>query len=485
MSRSVTILHISDLHRDPHNPIRNDALLLSLDNDCRRYTGGADEHAVRPPDIIVVSGDVIQGVSPGSPDYADKLSAQHDEALSFLGQLADRFLSGNRQRVVLVPGNHDVSACHFMECLQRVDVAADRKKDLVSQLFMQGSPLRWSWPEFGLYQIVDASQYAKRLAPFAAFYSTFYEGTRTFNLDPSRQFDVFDYPEFDLTIVGLSSCHNNDILNKQGAIHPGCIGEVGNQLRDSHFNGRLRVAVWHHNTEGEPMRTDYMSAGILQNLIDSGFSIGMHGHQHRPQFLDTRFRFGSDARITVLSAGTLCGSASYRYGRAYNIVELETERRTGRLHVREMQNDDLNLPIWGRRRLSPDTAPFLNFTYDAPPTPVVTPMASTTGLLEAQRLIASGDWAGAAALLRGVASTEALARPLLLDCLGHLNDMASIAALFDPPTSSIEALYVMEALWREGSRDRLRALLAEPIVADSKDRSVVDERRKYTARLQR
>jgi hypothetical protein len=38
MPKRVTILQISDLHRDPHNPIRNDALLTSLENDRRRYT---------------------------------------------------------------------------------------------------------------------------------------------------------------------------------------------------------------------------------------------------------------------------------------------------------------------------------------------------------------------------------------------------------------------------------------------------------------
>lgn len=66
---TVSILQISDLHRDPSNPIRNDALLSSLENDRARYTR-ADNPSVRSPDIIVVSGDVIQGVSPGTPDFA-------------------------------------------------------------------------------------------------------------------------------------------------------------------------------------------------------------------------------------------------------------------------------------------------------------------------------------------------------------------------------------------------------------------------------
>src|SRR3989344_8880761 len=115
------------------------------------------------------------------------------------------------------------------------------------------------------------------------------------------------------------------------------------------------------------MQFDYMNPGTLQNLIDSGFSLGFHGHQHRPQFRDTRFRYGSDQLITVISAGTLCGSASYRFGRAYNIIELNVATLTGRLHLREMQNDDLQCPIWGRRSLPAETAGFLAFNYDPPP----------------------------------------------------------------------------------------------------------------------
>ena len=37
MAQNICILQISDLHRDPANPIRNDALLDSLENDRRRY----------------------------------------------------------------------------------------------------------------------------------------------------------------------------------------------------------------------------------------------------------------------------------------------------------------------------------------------------------------------------------------------------------------------------------------------------------------
>jgi len=51
----LSVLHISDLHRDPENPIRNDALVDSLEIDRRHYT--AEQTATgRSPDLIIVSG---------------------------------------------------------------------------------------------------------------------------------------------------------------------------------------------------------------------------------------------------------------------------------------------------------------------------------------------------------------------------------------------------------------------------------------------
>jgi predicted MPP superfamily phosphohydrolase len=215
---NLSVMHISDLHRDPSNPIRNDVLLDSLENDRRHYEA-EESPSVRCPDMIIVSGDIIHGVMADAPDAEKRLREQYNEALDFLARLTDRFVDGDRSRVIVVPGNHDVSAYHFEKCLQRVDIASDRKKELVTQLFSPNSLLRWSWSGFELYEIADQVLYAQRLAAFAEFYSAFYGGARTYDLDPARQIDIFDFPIFNVTVAGFSSCYNNDIFNKQGAIH--------------------------------------------------------------------------------------------------------------------------------------------------------------------------------------------------------------------------------------------------------------------------
>ncbi|MGH7217253.1 MAG: metallophosphoesterase family protein [Nitrospiraceae bacterium] len=479
---NLSILHISDLHRDPGNPIRNDVLLDSLENDRRHYSA-EETPAVRSPDLIIVSGDIIHGIKPEAPDPENKLREQYQEALDFLARLTDRFVQGNRNRVIVVPGNHDVIAYHFEKSLRRVDILSDRKKGVVTQLFSPGSLLRWSWSGFELYEIADQALYAQRLAAFADFYATFYNGARTYDLHPERQIDIFDFPAFDLTVVGFSSCHNNDLFNRQGAIHPTCVAEAGTRLRQPSYRDRLRIAVWHHNVEGQPTHSDYMDPDLIQNLIDRGVSLGFHGHQHYPQFLDTRFRHGIDRKITVISAGTLCGGASFRYGRAYNVAELDTGTRTGHLHVREMQNDNLSLPIWGRRALPQNTRAYYEFQYDPPPEPVVHPHANTAALIEAQRFYDLGNYRNAADVLARVVASDDLARPLLLDCLVKLMDMPGLIATFDPPASEAEAIHVMDALWGEGRRDRLGDVLKLPLIAESTDPSIIEMRKKYAARL--
>lgn len=140
---TLSVLHISDLHRDPANPIGNQVLLDSLERDRDRYATKEDPR-ITPPNLIVVSGDIVQGVKHGTPDAEATLHQQYDEAFAFLSILADRFVDGDKRRLVIVPGNHDVSDHHFRESLTPIDIAADTKKVLVAELFKPDSPLRWS-----------------------------------------------------------------------------------------------------------------------------------------------------------------------------------------------------------------------------------------------------------------------------------------------------------------------------------------------------
>ena len=69
----------------------------------------------------------------------------------------------------------------------------------------------------------DFDLYSKRFLPFVTFYDSFYAGSRRYSANEESQFDVFDFPDLGVSATGLSSCSKNDLLNRQGAIHPDCL----------------------------------------------------------------------------------------------------------------------------------------------------------------------------------------------------------------------------------------------------------------------
>jgi hypothetical protein len=104
---SFSILHVSDLNRDLGDEINNSWLLDSLENDFRQFE--TQTPPIQKPSLCIVSGDLIYGVRAGTANADDELKRQYAQAEEFLIGLAERFFDGNRERVVILPGNHDVS----------------------------------------------------------------------------------------------------------------------------------------------------------------------------------------------------------------------------------------------------------------------------------------------------------------------------------------------------------------------------------------
>src|SRR5216684_1145042 len=118
-----SILHISDLHRDLTNELGNAPLLESLVRDVQqRYA--SNDPPISKPSLCIVSGDLVYGAKAGSSNFADELTRQYVQAKELLVGIADGLLEGDRQRVVLVPGNHDVSYNHVLNASQQILIPA-------------------------------------------------------------------------------------------------------------------------------------------------------------------------------------------------------------------------------------------------------------------------------------------------------------------------------------------------------------------------
>ena len=82
----------------------------------------------------------------------------------------------------------------------------------------------------------------------------------------------------------------------------------------------------------------------VHTLIDYGFRLGFHGHQHRSELVLHELGIPEYGSLAVVSAGSLAaGRAELPRGvnRQYNLVELNDDLTGGRLHVREIRSRNL------------------------------------------------------------------------------------------------------------------------------------------------
>jgi hypothetical protein len=482
-----SVFHFSDLHRDLADELDSRVLLESVCRDADRFIDG--NPPIPTPSAAIVSGDLVYGVKRDHADPDRELRRQYEQAEEFLVGLAEHFFDGNRQRVVLLPGNHDVSFPHVMSCLTPVAIPPDARArtELISQLWRPNPQLRWAWSDLVLYQIHDPARYEQRLALFAEMYARFYQNVRQFSLTPEEQFDVFDFPDIRFTCLTLNSCYQNDPLRRIGTIHPRCIAAISQQARQPAFAGRLLAAAWHHNLAGGPMQDDYMDAGLVQVLIDAGISFGFHGHQHRSQFVDEKFRLDERRRhMTVLSAGTLCaGPAALPPGehRSYNVLEVDSDRLVGRLHQRLMSNLDFAQPIWTPGHFAVSQRSFIEFAIAAPLAQRPANLDPSLVLERAEERLRAGALGEAITLLQSLGN-EPLARPLLVEALDRLGDDRRTIELLGQPATPAEAVLIGAALNRAGTREQITLFIGCEFVrstADASVREVVDRLRRKAA----
>ena len=332
-----SIMHISDLHRSPDDPISNEELVSALLHDRDRYM--KEEPGIPAPQAIVVSGDLIEGVRLGAEDFTSRIEEQYAVAEELLSELATRFLDGDRSRLVMVPGNHDVDWNTAFSALVPVD-PSEAPKNLAAELYAEDSLFRWDWNTRTLYRIAKREMYDKRLEPFWCFFERFYAGTD----GPRKANESYDARVYDLFggllgVAAFNSCDGNDCFAYHGRVQPESVAGSDLRLRDSDPMHELRLAVWHHSIEGSPYRSDYMDVDIVRGMIGRGFRLGLHGHQHRAQARSQEIRLPSLESMAVISAGSLCaGRRQLPTGtyRQYNVIQVTADLRRVRTHVREM-----------------------------------------------------------------------------------------------------------------------------------------------------
>jgi len=483
----VNVLHISDLHRGKANQVRNPALLDSLISDLHYYM-----HDVSKIDIITVCGDLVQGVLSSEITRTDEIASQYSEAEAFISDLCAKLVGGCREKVVIVPGNHDMSWPHSESSMKPKNLAlvSDERRSLVESLVKEAmipeSKTRWSWHDLCFMEIQDQTLYSRRMEQFCKFYDSFYEGRRSYSLAPEDQFSVYDYPDLDIAILGLNSCDCLDHCNTVGRFNPEALGKALMELKRTQYNSRVKIAVWHHGLYGPPLQSDYLDPLCAQNLIVNRFALGLHGHQHVPDFLTELGRFGYESKMLVVGAGTLCGipeALPPGQMRNYNVISLDTETGEVRLYPREMKQSNFQTPVWGKKAL-----PYSD-DYPIVVKLIVSPQYSDSktedfrNVANAEELMGKTQYEEALVILETLNSTDEIVRRLLIECYFNLRKSERIIELCREPTSVLEAIYVLGAADDVDDRPLIAELLRHHIVSESDDPSLVELCRRLQRRI--
>jgi len=345
-ARFVRILHISDIHRGADAPTSNTALLGNLLDDIESAYAednsqlGSDEPWLGPPDLVLVSGDLTQH---GSADEFDLAQAFLEDLVPLVG--------GDRQRIILVPGNHDVN---WSLAAQSYRPATQEEFETQPQYT---APYHQSVKRArdGTYWHKDEATYTTRFQPFKAFFDAFYEHRLEYSLARDSMFTVYDLTEqFGLVIVGFNSCDEIDAyplgdqarsLDRRAFVHTDAMYRAKNTT-DFHAKQAdlLRVAVFHHNIRSVDFAEDFMDPKGLQILKRHRYDLCLHGHVHTAGH--DVFDPASTRQLPVVGAGSLAEPYSARPPAApmgYNLIVFD--RQSGGIWVHTRRHDEDNL-VW-------------------------------------------------------------------------------------------------------------------------------------------
>ena len=446
-----TILHISDLHRTSDPRLNNDELLAAILSDATRW----EADGIPWPDLIVVSGDVIQGVPAEAQEPDLEIEKQYAEAKDFLEKLGAKIVNSDRSRIIIVPGNHDVNWSRARRAMNLLEPCPD---DIARAALQSDSNVRWNWKDQKAYRVNDSNMYQTRFDHFRRFQSDFYDGVSPSPLSHGdKDLVYFEDLSLGLVVVGFASWHGNDCFCTVGEIAQQSVTYSRELVADS--MAPVAVAVWHHSIIGGPRAQDYMDARDIHRLIDFGFTVGLHGHQHYPGAAPFELRLPNLASMVVVAGGSIAvGDSELPMGeqRQFNVVVIDPSSGSITVHVRAMSRGGV---FAGSHRDDFGGNTFIKL--DLPLSSSRPRKDTATGRLDdAMTAVSEGNYEKALDLIRGVASsyyeTTRLISIQALDGLGHRDELVE---LLDPPQSIEEAFKVISMFLDDGRFDEAFAKL--------------------------
>ncbi|NEO19167.1 MAG: metallophosphoesterase [Moorea sp. SIO4A1] len=311
--RSTHILHLSDLHIT--TPEQATLWSNQLADDL------SYELKIPHLDALILSGDIA--------NYST--AEEYDAAQQFLDNLRQDFPL-DPEKIVLVPGNHDLNWTLAEEAYD----LHDREK--YQGKLKQGHQIKRE----ELIPLRDKAKCQQRFAHFSQFYETIKD--QPYPLEYDQQAIIDHLPKQNLLILGLNSAWELDkYLRAPASIHRIALTNALNQIRRNpdYLNCPLKIAVWHHplNSDGSDRITDQ---GFIQRLAVAGFRFFLHGHIHKAETNLFRYDLSPGGRkLDGICAGTF-GARTVElrsaYPWQYNLLKINDKQLTVHTRRREEPN---------------------------------------------------------------------------------------------------------------------------------------------------
>ncbi|WP_322753832.1 pentapeptide repeat-containing protein [Frankia sp. Cas3] len=326
---AVTVLHISDTQFGAHHIFgraglteadrARSSLFGRLHDDLRDR---AEIDGLRP-DLVVITGDLTETGA----------KVEFDQAHDFLVALAES-LELDRNRFVLIPGNHDVNRllcqAYFLQC-----EAANE------------TPLPPYWPKWGF---------------FDALLGRFYGTNAVIGFAVGAEWSLIEIPDHKVVVAGL-----NSTMAETHEEHYGWLGEhqirtVTDALRRYERDGWLRIGAVHHSpirgatSDDENLR----DADDLDRILGPHLNLLLHGHTD-----DGRVSWLPSSGLPVVSTGSAAVDAQARLPEIlnqYQLLRIDRDsftRWTGDLRIDPAGNS------WSRR--TPHTFHSVHATFPTSP----------------------------------------------------------------------------------------------------------------------
>ena len=189
-----------------------------------------------------------------------------------------------------------------------------------------------------------------------------------------------------------------------------------------------------------------MDQRVVHRLIDFGFNIGLHGHQHSPGAAPFEIRLPNLTSMAVVGAGSLAvGDSELPMGeqRQFNIVVIDPSNESITVHVRAMSSSGV---FSGSHR--DDFGGNTSIKLSLPSSPSRPKVATPTRRLDAaMNAVAIGQHEKALEFLSNIDSSHSHAkRQIRLKALDGLGRRDELIELLDPPRSIDEAIQVIALL---------------------------------------